>query len=618
MHRCSHPLRAVLFLAVLAGTAPAQAQTGGTLLVEVDLARPQGAVRDVYGVNRKPGFDSRPPATGSQNAASLYRAFGISQVRLHDAGLDLCTTYTAASKLNTGVVPAQAVSGCELSGTGGIPTFTWTPLSSADADLNNTANYDFAGADTALVEVAATGAVTYLRLGESYNGPNNTGDPVAWAKVATNIYRHVIGQFKPTAGVAAVDPVFVEVHNEPDGGFWRGTAADFYTLFRETVTRVRAAAAAAGKTVRIGGPGFTRSILTTATVAGNPANGFVGAVGAGNLDFYSAHLYGTCSTATLTASASFLRSLRALVDGQGGAAKPLHITEWNIGLGNQCGNALYAEPRMQSFTSGVLTLMQDPAQNVEAAHFYSAVPIMALFDFTTVAGKARINPSAWAFWAHSRLRGSTQLATQVCQGTSCAAGYAAEALPLLALGTQRGSDTTVVLTNDTTASQNYTLRLRGLAGSSFDAVVTTPPSGAQDLPTAGSPAEADSAALQALLASPAKDSRSGLTANAGTIELAVSIPARSVQVVELKPRSSLTAQADCVFAWAERQYPAYVQPAGGVSQTQGDYHYRAYAGTQSYLGISLSQGRLLFLDARGAGNLVDLGALSSWLAPAGC
>ena len=39
------------------------------------------------------------------NAASLYATFGVSQVRLHDAGLDLCPTYTAASRLNTGATP---------------------------------------------------------------------------------------------------------------------------------------------------------------------------------------------------------------------------------------------------------------------------------------------------------------------------------------------------------------------------------------------------------------------------------------------------------------------------------------------------------------------------------
>src|SRR4029079_13687064 len=101
-------------------------------------------------------------------------------------------------------------------------------------------------------------------------------------------------------------------------------------------------------------------------------------------------LYDKCANATLSSSATFLRSLRALVDGQGGAGKPLQITEWNIGLGQQCGNALYAEQRLQSYASGVLTLMQDPAQAIEAAHFYAGVTIMSLFDFTSAANAVRI------------------------------------------------------------------------------------------------------------------------------------------------------------------------------------------------------------------------------------
>lgn len=612
MDMLTRPCRHLILL-MAAAALPAAGQTA--LVVDVDAASDRGTVRDLYGVNRRPGFSARGGGT-PLSAANLYAAFGVSQVRTHDSGLDLCGTYAAATQLNTVVTPAQAVSGCELAGTGSVPTFSWTPTSSADADLNNPANYDFSGADTAITEIADAGAAVYLRLGESYNGPNDTADPVAWAKVATNIYRHVIGAFKPTAGVATVDPVFVEVHNEPDGGFWRGSAATFHSLFRETVSRVRAAAAAAGRSVRIGGPGFTRSILTTATVAGNPANGFIGAVGADSLDFYSAHHYGSCSTATLAASAGFLRSLRSLVDGQGGAGKPIHVTEWNIGLGTQCGNALYAEPRMQSWASGVLTLMQDPAYRIEAAHFYSGVPIMALFDFTTVAGQARINPSAWAFWAHGRLRGATRLDAQVCQGSSCVAGTAAESMPVLALAVRREGLTSVVVTNDGASAQAYTLRLRGLSAA-VDAWVRTPPSGTRDLPTTGSPAQADDAALRTLLSQPATELRSGLAPNGGTIELSVTVPARSVQLVELRPAGSVSAQADCVLDWGERAYARVLRPALQPSQTSGDHHYRHYADSNSYVGVSLSQQRLLYLDGH-SGALQDLGALSNWLGTSSC
>lgn len=609
-------LAAMVLAAVVAGAAHAQS---GALTVTLDVSQRSGSVKDLFGANRKPTFTvGKTAGSASADASSLYAAFGVTQVRLHDSGVDLCTIYTAATKQNTGVSPPQTVTGCELSGSGSLPTFTWTPTSSADADLDNPNNYDFTTVDATLKEVAATGGRLYLRLGESFNGPNNTGDPVAWAKVATNIYKHVIGVFKPTVGIA-VDPAYVEVHNEPDGGFWRGSAADFYTLYKETVTRVRAAAAAAGKTVRIGGPGFTHSILTTSGVSGNPANGFVAAVGAGNLDFYSAHHYNSCATATVASAGGFLRSLRSLVDNQGGSGKPVHITEWNIGLGQQCGNSLFGEQRTQSFASGVLTVMQDPALNIEAAHFYAAVPLMALFDFTGTSGKVKINPAAWAYWAHTPLRDAERVSAQVCQGSTCAAGYAAESLPLQALAARSGTGYAVVVTNDNSSAQTYTLTVGGLTDSVVDITVYSPPSGAQELSVAGSPLQADAAALQTLLASVGKDSRAATAVSGGKVSLSLSIPARSLQQIQIKPTSpSLATQADCVFAWGERTYPTYLAPTGGTSQTSGNYYYRHYANTQSYLGITLDQPVLYFWDTRSAPAPVSLGSLSGWLGSSKC
>ena len=79
-------------VAALIATAPAIAESTG-LVVELDASRVQGTIRDVFGTNKKPSFDGRTLGT-SVNAASLYSAFGLSQVRLHDAGIDLCTICT--------------------------------------------------------------------------------------------------------------------------------------------------------------------------------------------------------------------------------------------------------------------------------------------------------------------------------------------------------------------------------------------------------------------------------------------------------------------------------------------------------------------------------------------
>jgi hypothetical protein len=609
-----HP---IILLFALTISLVARAETS-TVTIEVDAAQAGGTIRDLFGANKTPTFGGRTSGQ-SWNAGPLYSAFGISQIRLHDSAVDLCTTYTAATKRNTGVTPAQTVNGCSLEGDGGTPHFNWTPTSSADADLNNPSNYDFTSVDEAISAALATGASIYLRLGESYNGPNDTDDPVAWAKIATNIYRHVLGIFKPAAGIA-VDPVYVEIFNEPDGGFWSGQTTTFNTLFVETAQRVRAAAAAAGRTVKVGGAGFTRGILINSAQIGNPAHGFISAVGASTLDFFSAHLYGSCSTATLGSSANFLRALRNVVNGQGGSAMPLQISEWNIGLGSQCGNAFYAEQRTQSFASGILTLMQDPAQNVEAAHFYSAVPSMALFDFTTATGTARINPSAWAFWAHSKLRGATMLSAQVCpQGSACVAGYAADSAPLLALAGQTGDAQSVAITNDGGSAVTYTLRVKGLNSASVTATISTPPSGTRDLSASGNPIAADTAAIASLIASVAKDTRAALTPSGGKIEITISIPAHTLQFVEVRPASiSATAQADCLFNWAERFYPMFFRPSGAASFAYAPYYVRHYTGSGNYLATSSPDNHVWVLGPDSGNTLVDIGPVAGLLTAAGC
>src|SRR5207253_2958669 len=196
---------------------------------------------------------------------------------------------------------------------------------------------------------------------------------------------------------------------------------------------------AAGRTITIGGPGFTSTFLSKVNTAGNVAYGFIGNIGNTNLDFFSVHHYGTCSTATLSAAATYFRAVRSYVDAQGFSGKPLHLTEWNTGLGQACGEAVYAEQRMQSWASGVFSLLQDPSVNFTAAHFYSGVTVMSLFDFSSLAGSVRVNPGAWAFWAHRRLRGATSISAQVCpNGTGCVNGYAAETLSLMATAATAG------------------------------------------------------------------------------------------------------------------------------------------------------------------------------------
>lgn len=620
-------LQAATWMATLALAAPwapvAQAQGATTLAIEIDAAQPQAALRSLTGVNKPPTFSNQ---TSSQqyDGSQLYKGFGVSEIRMHDSGGDLCTVYKAATKVNLSTSPATTLSSCTAAATGGNPHVRWTPTSSADADLNNPDNYDFIQLDEAIRNAQAVGARIYLGLAQRYNGPNDTDDPVAWAKVATNIYKHVIGQFKPTPGISA-DPSHVEVHNEPDGGFWRGSKSAFFQLYSEITTRVRAAASAAGRQVVIGGPGFTQNVITNSQNTSNPANGFVAGVGgAGMLDFYSVHAYDKCDQASLANAAQFLRGARALADAQGASGKPLQITEWNIGLGQQCGNDIYATQRMQSYASGLLTLMQDPAQNVTSAHFYAGVTVMSLFDFTTVAGKVRVNPSAWAFWAHAKLAGATGVRTQVCPANgSCVAGHAAESQALQALAGESGGKYTVVVTNDGASSQAYTLRLKGMGSrGTASALVRNPPQGSIDLAVSGNPAAPSATTMSQLWPRASAEQKTRLSVSGGQTELSLTVPARSVQVVEWFPGQAYppvsSTQMDCLFAWGETQFPQLLAPSGQTSRTAAPYTYRYYPTTNTYIGVSAQDQRLYYLPASAASTPADLGPAIDSVLTAAC
>ncbi len=71
---------------------------------------------------------------------------------------------------------------------------------------------------------------------------------------------------------------------------------------------------------------------------------------------------------------------------------------------------------------------------------------------------------------------------------------------------------------------------------------------------------------------------------------------------------------DCLFNWAEKNYPQFLSPAGAVSQILSPYYYRYYSGTHAYLGVTYDT--VYYLTSNGA--LANLGGKSGWLTQAGC
>jgi len=74
------------------------------------------------------------------------------------------------------------------------------------------------------------------------------------------------------------------------------------------------------------------------------------------------------------------------------------------------------------------------------------------------------------------------------------------------------------------------------------------------------------------------------------------------------------ATADCLFKWAEKNYPSYFSPAT-TSQTANPYYYRYYTATKTYLVVSSTDSHFYFAAANA---VQDLGLASTWYSTASC
>jgi hypothetical protein len=84
------------------------------------------------------------------------------------------------------------------------------------------------------------------------------------------------------------------------------------------------------------------------------------------------------------------------------------------------------------------------------------------------------------------------------------------------------------------------------------------------------------------------------------------------------PTPILPSSSDCLFNWAERNYANLFAPAGAVSTTLAPYYYRYYPQTNAYLATSSTDNHVDYLGPLSNYSILDVGALSGWLATAGC
>jgi alpha-tubulin suppressor-like RCC1 family protein len=109
------------------------------------------------------------------------------------------------------------------------------------------------------------------------------------------------------------------------------------------------------------------------------------------------------------------------------------------------------------------------------------------------------------------------------------------------------------------------------------------------------------------------------TSQSSAVPVAVKSADGSVFRVGSTPSSGLNAEADRVFAWAERTYPDHFSPSGVATvDTVAGYRLRAYSASGSYLGVNtIGTPHLYYLGPVSNQSVLDLDVLSIWLTLAG-
>jgi len=415
------------WLLLLAACTPTKVPGGDTSTLEpsdvvllVDRTAPLGPVQPLTGVNKSPLLHSKT-SEDTYDFGALYAAFGVTAVRAHDGAGDLCPIYQDDQLVDASDGTHLDADACHRAEGGPEHAAVWSVNDPQTVDRPS--NYDFTEADAQIDAILAPGFELLLRLGESFNGPNDTSDPHVWARVAARIYDHYAVGWPSAMPDISRAPAWVEIHNEPDGLFWVGSDADFLALYAQTWDRVDGTTAPGLDRPRIGGSGFTDGGVS-GWMEGHPGliASFIGAEVGGDLDFLSVHHYGTCNDSRPADLGTYLHDVRAALDDAGGAGIPLLLTEWNIGFGNACTGALYVSAQEAAYVGAALALQQDPSLGLERSYFYSGVPPMSLFTMDETTHGLQVNPSAYAMLAHSTLAGTLD-GLQVCEGsgTTCQA-----------------------------------------------------------------------------------------------------------------------------------------------------------------------------------------------------
>lgn len=91
----------------------------------------------------------------------------------------------------------------------------------------------------------------------------------------------------------------------------------------------------------------------------------------------------------------------------------------------------------------------------------------------------------------------------------------------------------------------------------------------------------------------------------------------SASIFKLTNKAYTQKEENCLFAWAEQQYPTFFSPALVDTQAFGDYSYRYYDNTDTYLGF-FQHDKIHLLKAGKSNEIKEVGFIEYYQYLAGC
>ena len=328
------------------------AQDAGLRSLRIDAGKSVGQIRSFQGLNGPPS----PIMAGLPELVTQYRELRVNQVRTHDwmGPTDIDARFTETNAMLAWLIPDPVQrAGVVKSGNQSVI------FPNGNADPEKPESYNFGCTDKFLGAVREGGAEVYYRIGRSWGA--QIDPPPDFDKYA-DVVRHVAMHYnKGWASGFHYNIRYWEFWNEPDGLFWSGTPAQFYSLYEKTARALKSV----DPSIKVGADGeanafddgaFREGLIDYCVAHHVP------------LDFYSWHSYADSSADPYDAI-RLAHDIRHVLGSHGIPKAESILSEWNLTADftkNQQSRLRGMETA--AYMGAVLTYLQDAP--IDHAHFY--------------------------------------------------------------------------------------------------------------------------------------------------------------------------------------------------------------------------------------------------------